>query len=157
VQQQLATRIEELEKQTEIANELQSKLREESRKRLAAALAKPPYFEGKIAGSSSDNSLVRDWVGTVKRYVATVGFADAEAVQFAASYLRGAALAAWNLRATALAAAKEPVTLEAFSETLIKRFGGPSEAEDARKKLDKLQQTGKFAPLRSYLSEFEKI
>lgn len=78
-------------------------------------------------------------------------------MRFAASFLKGAALRAWNTRQDTLAAEGQQCTLEAFFELLLKQFGGPSVEAACRTQLDKLQQRGRFAVLSTYLAEFERL
>lgn len=157
VRSQLADAMDQLATKDGKIASLEGNAAEEARKRLSTALAKPPFFEGKVAASNDSGDAVRDWVDTVKRYVDAVEFTDADAVRFAASYLRGQALAAWNLRAAALATESKPVTLEEFTQALVLRFGGPAQEADARMKLDRLKQEGKLKSLRAYLAEFERL
>jgi len=141
----------------DIISTLQSKSQAEAKKRLISAMAKPAAFEGKVVGVNSNQASVRDWTGAVRRYVECAEFDDDEAVQFAASFLRGQALRTWNLRATQLAAAGTPATLEVFFECLEKRFEGANTEAEARTLLDRLKQLGKFASLSAYIAEFERL
>ena len=149
--------VEEKSQAQEQAATLASKQASEMQKRLVAAMAKPAAFEGKIGNGADKGHLVRDWVASVQRYVDSAGFDDSDAIRFAASHLKGAALRAWNTRRDTLAAEGQQATLEGFFDLLKKQFGGPSVEASCRTQLDSLQQKGRFNVLSAYLAEFERL
>lgn len=79
---------------------LTSKQASDMQKRLVGAMAKPATFEGRMGQGTEKGHSVRDWIASVKRYVESAEFSDTGSVRFAASFLRGAALRAWNTRHT---------------------------------------------------------
>eukprot|EP00775_Hariotina_reticulata_P015076 gene15076-biopygen1066 len=127
---------------------------------LAAALSKPPTFDGKGLLQTKGAQQVEDWVNMVQRYTNSLKLddADAVAVAVAASLLRDEAARAWSSTEVVMQASNEPLTLDALKKCLLTRFTPAATVFKTRKQLHSLQLgKGACKTLPQYVQEYDRI
>jgi len=125
---------------------------------LAAALSKPPYFDGKGLLQTKGAQQVEDWVNQVQRYTSSLKLDNADAVSVAASLLRDEAARAWGSTEVVMQASNEPLTLDAVKKCLLSRFTPAATVFKTRKQLHSLQLgKGACKTLPQYVQEYDRI
>eukprot|EP00775_Hariotina_reticulata_P000820 gene820-biopygen1611 len=125
---------------------------------LAAALSKPPYFDGKGLLQTRGAQQVEDWVHQVQRYTGNLKLYAADAVSVAASLLRDEAARAWSATEVVMQANNETLTLDAVKKCLLSRFTPAATVFKTRKQLHSLQLgKGSCKSVPQYVQEFDRI